>query len=107
MSRDDRDHPVDSVAADRGGDVGAGDPDALLLVEPHRLGERQLAQCLAVAEVDSTLHREPGHRAVHRPRVEIAEAEPLGDRACDRALAGARRPVDGDDHRFRRESTSS
>ena len=38
--------------------------------------------------------REPGQRAVHRARVEVAEAEPLREPAGDGALAGARRPVD-------------
>ena len=37
-------------------------------------------------------------RAVHRPRVEVREAEPLGDGARDRGLAGPGRAVDGDDH---------
>ena len=36
--------------------------------------------------------------AIHRPRVQVREAEPLRDSARDRGLAGPRGPVDGDDH---------
>ena len=36
--------------------------------------------------------------AVHRPRVQVREAEPLGGGACDRGLSGPGGTVDGDDH---------
>ena len=36
------------------------------------------------------------HRSVHGPGVEVLEAEPLGQRPPDGALAGAGRAVDGD-----------
>ena len=36
----------------------------------------------------------PRHRAIHRAGVDVAVAEPLRDRARQRALACARRPVD-------------
>src|SRR4029079_6661041 len=49
---------------------------------------------------------EPGQAAVHRSGVQVAETEPRRERASDRALAGAGRPVDGDDH-CETESSSS
>ncbi len=38
--------------------------------------------------------------AVHRPRVEVREAEPLGDGTRDGRLAGPGGAVDGDEHRL-------
>ena len=96
VARDDRDHPVDARLADRRGHVGAGDEDAAVLVEGDRVLARELAERLAVAERQRLAHREPGERAVHRAGVEVAEAEPLGEPARDRALA-APPAVDGDD----------
>ena len=62
---------------------------------------RELAERRAVAEREPLAQREPGERAVHRPGVEVAEAEPLRELARDGALAGAGGAVDGDDHRLR------
>ena len=59
---------------------------------------RRLAERLGVPERQSLLHREPRERSIHRPGVEVAEAQPLGELAGNRALAGARRSVDRDDH---------
>ena len=107
VPRDDRDHPVDPRVADRRRDVGAGDPHAAVLVERDRLLPRQLGQQLGLAERNAPLHREPRQRAIHRAGVEVAEAEPLRERACHCALAGAGRPVDRNDHRLTRDSISS
>ena len=48
MARDDRDEAVDVGLADRGGDVGVGDPDAAVLVEADRVLGRELAELVAV-----------------------------------------------------------
>ena len=56
-----------------------------------------------VPEREAALHREPGQRAVHRPGVEVAEAEPLGESPCDRALPCPCGAVNGDDHRLETE----
>ena len=55
-------------------------------------------QPLAVGGLDAAAGRQVRHRAVHRAGVEIAHPQALGDLAGDRALAGAGRTVDGDDH---------
>ncbi len=98
MPRDDGNHPVDLRLADRRGHVGAVDPHAIVVVEPHGLLLRELRERVGVAELEAALHREPRERAVHRAGVEVAEAEPLGERARHSALARSRRPVDRDDH---------
>ena len=77
------------------------------LVERHGLRARELGERVGAAEVEAALHREPRERAVHRAGIEVAEAEPLGERARHSALAGAGRPVDRNDHRLTRESISS
>ena len=56
------------------------------------------ASSSAQVEREPAPAREPGERAVHRPGVEVAEAEPLGEQPRDRALAGPCGPVDCDDH---------
>ena len=75
--------------ADRVGDVAAVEQDAVAerIVDPPRSPRRR--------------RRGRGgerHRAVHRPRVQVREAEPLRDGAGDGGLAGPRGAVDGDDH---------
>src|SRR5215218_6576558 len=107
VPRDHRHEAVDIGPADRGGDVGLADRDAAALVEADGIVGRELAQLLAVRERDAALAREPRERPVHRAGVEIAEAQLLGEAPGDRALAGPRRPVDGDDHRCVTESSSS
>ena len=81
--------------------------DVALLVELDRVLGRELPQTLAVLERDVLAQREPRHGSVHGARVEVADAEPLGEAACDGALAGPCGPVDGDDHRLASESRSS
>jgi cytidylate kinase len=98
VPRDDRHHAVDPRLANRRGDVGAVDEDTAGVVEGARALARQLSERRRVAERQSLLHREPRQRAVHRPRIEIAEAEPLRELAGNGALAGACRSVDGNDH---------
>ena len=79
-----------------------------LLVEADRVARPRARRAARRSPSgDPALPREPGQRPVHRAGVEIAEAEPLGQTPCDRAFAGPRRPVDGDDHRCVTESSSS
>ena len=78
-------------------DVHAADEHALVL-ERDRVGERERLERRSLIEVDAVLEREPRERAVHRARVEVAEAEALGEAARDGALPGPGRAVDGDDH---------
>src|SRR5207247_11208952 len=80
MSRDDGPHPVDARLPDGRRDVDAGDPDAAMAVERDGLGARELGEGGGIAEVHALPHREPRERAVHRARVEVAEAEPRGER---------------------------
>ena len=98
MARDNGDEAVDLGAADRRGDVGVGDEDAALRIELDRVLRSEPAESFAVAELEPLPLREPGERPVHRPGVEVAEAETLGEPAGDGALARAGRPVDRDDH---------
>ena len=62
--------------------------------------ERQVAggggHGIRVGEVEAALEAPPRERAVHRPRVEVADAEPAGHGLGDAALAGARGAVDRD-----------
>ena len=77
-----------------GGDVDAGDEHAALVVERDRASPRELADRLRVAERQPLAQREPRERAVHRARVEVAEAEPLrelGGRRCSCRLPPVRR----------------
>ena len=97
----DRHHPVDARLADRGGDVGPGNPDPVVLGEEDGVLARELRQPFRVTEVEPPLHGEPRKRAVHRARVEVAEAEPLRKRARHRALPRAGGPVDRHDHAYR------
>ena len=53
-----------------------------------------------VVERHAVAQRLPADRAIHRAAVDVAIAERGGDRARDRALAGAGRTVDGDDQRL-------
>src|SRR5205814_9086538 len=59
VSGDDRNHPVDVGLADGGGDVGAPDPDAALLVEHDRVLVGGLAESVAFGAGESTLARGP------------------------------------------------
>ena len=98
VARDDGDHAVDARLPDRRGHVGARDRHAARLVEDHRVPARELPERLRLGERQPFAHREPGEGAVHRARVEVAEAEPLREIAGDGALAGSGRSIDGDDH---------
>ena len=69
--------------------------DALVHRQRHRLG--QFGDRRLVAHRHPTRQGEERHRPVHRPGVEVLEAEAVGQRPADRALAGAGRAVDGDD----------
>ena len=59
------------------------------------------AEPLTVGEVERLLEGQPRERAVHRPGIEVAELEPLGEPPRDRALARAGGPVDGNNHQLR------
>jgi hypothetical protein len=43
------------------------------------------------------LQNVPGHRAIHRPGVDIGKPNPLGQGAGDAAFAGSGGTIDGDD----------
>ena len=105
--RDDGNRAVDARLPDRRRHVLAGDRDVTRRVELHRMRGGELPEALAVLERDVLAQRQPRHRPVHRARVEVADAQPLGEAACDRALARPCGPVDGDDHRLASESRSS
>ena len=98
MASDHRHELVDVGLADRGGDVAPADEHPPRLVEGDRVLDRELGELVGEIEREATAAREPGERAVHRPRVEVAEAQPLGEQPCDRALTGPCGPIDGDDH---------
>ncbi len=98
MARDDRDEPVDLGAPDRRGHVGAGDEAAAVGVEVDRVLRGQPAEPRALVHRHAVAQRKPGQRPVHRARVEVSEAESLGEPARDGALAGPGGPVDRDDH---------
>ncbi len=52
------------------------------------------------------LKREQGDGAVHRPAVQVGEAERTGELAGDRGLAGTGGAVDGDQHKDARSATN-
>src|SRR5436190_2010055 len=76
LAGDDRDHSVDVGLPDRGGHVGARDPDTSLLVDLDRVLVGKLAQARAVRERQAALDRKPRKRAVHRAGIEVAEVQP-------------------------------
>src|SRR5437870_2605956 len=78
VTGDDGDEPVDAGLPNRTGDVRSVDEDAALLLDLDGAGAGELAEGRAVAEREAAGEREPGQRAVHRPGVEVAKAEPLG-----------------------------
>ena len=100
MPRDDRHHPVDLRATDRGSDVGSGDEDTTVGLEGDGILACEPAEALSVGEVERALEREPRDRAVHRAGIEVAEAQPLGEAPGNRALPRACGPVDGNDHQL-------
>ena len=100
VARDRRDDLVDARLADLDRHVAAVDQDVLLVLEADRMLAGERAEALRVVEVGCALEREPGQRAVHRARVEVAKAEPRGELPRHRALACPSGAVDGDDHRL-------
>ena len=83
--------------ADRGADVAAIELDPLAVeLDPQRSGQR--AHRLRIVEVGPALDPGQRHAAVHRPRVEVGEAERRGDGTGDSGLAGPGGTVDRDDH---------
>src|SRR5262245_7584162 len=107
MARHNGHRAVGARMADRRRDVLPRDPYVPRFVELHRVGGGKLAEAFAVLELDLLAQRQPGHGAVHGAGVEVAHAESLGEPPSHGALAGPGRPVDGDDHRCERESSSS
>ena len=90
----DRDGAARPRASGCAGDVPPVDGDPL----PHRNGRRP-GQCrhrLAVLRWRAQLQRQRGDGPVHGARVEALDAQPLRHRPRDRGLAGAGRPVNGD-----------
>ena len=51
-----------------------------------------------VVERQASLERDEGHGAIHRAGVDVAPAEPRGERPGGRTLAGPGGSVEGDDH---------
>ena len=98
VPRDDGDEPVDLRRTYRSRDVLAVHLDPPLLGERHGMRERELGERRPVVERDAVSTREPGQRAVHRTRVEVAKTEAQRERRRDGALPGPGRAVDGDDH---------
>ncbi len=86
--------------ADRGADVAPAEQHPAA-VEVDLEPGGQFVQRRAVVEVGAGLERGQRHAAVHRPGVEVGEAELGGDRASDGGLAGPGGTVDGDDHQLR------
>ena len=52
----------------------------------------------SVVRIDPLLQHEPCHRPVERPGVDVAEAQPVGQRPRHAAFARGGGTVDGDDH---------
>ena len=89
---------VDLRVPDRRGHVLVVDGDLAVCRKRDLVVPRQLPERTAVLERHSVPPREPGERAVHRTRVQVPEAETLGERGRDGALPRPGRSVDGDDH---------
>ena len=90
----------DVLAADRLGDVDSVGMDRGIeridaRLELYALGRR--GNRVGIAEIRAGLQERPRHRAVHRARVEVREAEPIGHSARRARLAGSGRTVDGND----------
>jgi hypothetical protein len=83
MDRDERGCLGDARLADRRADVAPVelDPPA---VERDRQRARHLPDRCLVAELSAALERRQRHAAIHRPRVEVGEAESLRERAGNR-----------------------
>ena len=58
---------------------------------------QRAATACRVVHVDAVAQHPPGHRAVHRAGVEVAQPEPVGDAAGRARLARSGGAVDGDD----------
>src|SRR5690606_14677191 len=98
---DDADGPGDLRTTDLDRRVDAVDPGAIrgdLEVEvPDDLGDPG-----GLGGVDPPAQRGEGHAAIHRPRVEVLEPEPLGEQPRHGGLARPGGAVDGDhSHRWR------
>src|SRR3954452_11997086 len=88
------------------GDLGAADLQRDVLpvkrdgavgkVDPSRAGQR--ADGARVVGVAAGTQRGQRDRPVHRPGIEVREAEALGERPRNRGFAGPGGAVDGDDH---------
>ena len=81
--------------ADLGRDVLAIDEHTFVgHAQVDRAGE--LGHSLLVGDGDSAAQGRTAHRPVHRPGVEVLQAEAGGERSANRALAGPGGAVDGD-----------
>jgi hypothetical protein len=96
MARNMRGGSVDFGRANRARDIVPVDHDAAVFeVEAGALGNPRDPGF--VGEVHALLERHPCHRAVHGAGIDVAIAQSLRHRPRNCTLAGARRPVDGDD----------
>ena len=86
--RDDRGRLADVVALQRG------------LVELRRIDapSRRRSRASRVGRLMAGIEQRLRHRAIEQPGVEMAQAVMRGELLAERALAGGRRSVDGDDH---------
>ena len=99
VGRDHSHRAGDLGGADRSGGIHPVDEHATLAdLQMYRSSQRTDRR--RVVERQFAAHRGERHRAVHRPGVEVLEAEPLGQGLADGALAGPGRAVDGDDAHY-------
>ena len=98
MPRHGGNEPVDLGVPDGDGHVLAVELDEPVLPERNGMGSGDAGERGAVGEIDPVAPRDPGQRAVHRPRVEVPEAETPCERRGDRALPRSGWTVDGHDH---------
>ena len=98
MPSDGRYETVDLGVANAGGDVLTGDLDTGVEAEGDRMFPGKTGERLAILEIDRVPGSEPGQSAIHRPGIEVDEAEPAGELERHRALSRACRAVDRHDH---------
>ena len=101
LLRDERLAHAGSAATREAASDDSGVADRLGDVARRRAARGRRARCATLARPRRRRRRVGGGErdaAVHRARVQVREAEPLGDGAGDGGLAGPRGPVDRDDH---------
>jgi hypothetical protein len=79
LARDDRRRFVDRGRANRGRHVVVVDQRAAAEIEFGAL--RQLGDGAAIVKIEPFVPRQPGDRAIHGAGIDVAIAEPIGNRA--------------------------